>query len=512
MPKISRRDLLQYIGAGGIGVAGGILYGEGVQRNVEFLIPQVVPPEDYSPGVASWYNTVCNQCSAGCGISVRIREGKAKKIEGNPVHPVSQGRLCARGQAGLNALYNPDRIRSPLQNATQQGFGNAAEISWDEALTTIGSRIGRLKIEGNASRVRLLSGQVRGHLDELFAQFMSLLGSDHYQQYDFTYPSALMAANKMSFGTDVLPYYDIKNADFLLSFGADYLGTWLSPVHHSLAYGHLRQGRQGQRGRTVQIEPRMSLSGAAADEWIAARPGTEGLLALGIAHALVRAGHYLGSDRDEWSSALQAYSPSQVSAATEVSENTIARIAREFSASTASLAIAGGATAAGTNAVASIVAVNALNHLAGNLNQPGGIIFNTGPAFSDTSGSTQAGFQGMLDLVEAMEAGDVEILLVHDTNPVFALPANVGFRQAMKNVPLIVALSSFRDETTEMRILSFPPAPTWSPGATMCRIPVSASRSPRYPSRSWQRCTTHSPPVTSCCHWRGRLAVNFPCR
>jgi molybdopterin-containing oxidoreductase family iron-sulfur binding subunit len=127
---------------------------------------------------------------------------------------------------------------------------------------------------------------------------MSLLGSDHYQQFDFTYPGAIKAANKVSFGVDQLPYYDIGHADFLLSFGADYLGTWISPVHHSLAYGHLRQGRAGERGKTVQIEPRMSLSGAAADEWIAARPGTEGLLALGIAHALVKAGHYSASDRD----------------------------------------------------------------------------------------------------------------------------------------------------------------------------------------------------------------------
>ena len=449
MSKISRRDLLQYIGAGGIGVAGGVLYGEGVQRKVELLIPQVIPPEDYSPGVATWYNTVCNQCSAGCGISVRIREGKAKKIEGNPVHPVSRGRLCARGQAGLNVLYNPDRIRTPLQRA-DRGSENTAEISWDDALTTIGSRIGRLKIEGNAGRIRLLTGRTRGHLDELFAQFMSLLGSEHYQQYDFTYPSALAAANKTSFGTDVLPYYDIAKADFLLSFGADYLGTWLSPVHYSRAYGNLRQGRQGQRGKTVQVEPRMSLSGAAADEWIAARPGTEGLLALGIAHVLVSSGSYTGNDRDEWSSALQAYSPSMVSAETEVSEDTIVRIAEEFGASTASLAIAGGATAAGTNAVASIVAVNALNHLAGNLGKPGGVILNSAQTFPAAAGSSPAGLQGALDLVAAMQAGDVEVLLVHDTNPVFSLPDNVGFRQAMENVPLIIALSSFHDETTVM--------------------------------------------------------------
>ena len=372
------------------------------------------------------------------------------------MHPVSQGRTCARGQAGLNALYNPDRIRTPLQNAGQRGSGNFKEISWDEALTTVGSRIGRLKIDNEASRVRLLCGRVRGHLDELFLQFMNLLGSDHYQQYDFTYPSALMAANKMSFGTDVLPYYDIRNAVFLLSFGADYLGTWISPVHHSLAYGHLRQGREGRRGKTIQIEPRMSLSGAAADEWIAARPGTEGLLALGIAHALVSEGHYHGSDRDEWSKALQAYSPSLVSAETDVSEDKILQLAREFGTSTASLAIVGGATAAGTNAVASIVAVNALNYLAGNLSQPGGIIFNPDPAFSATAGSRQAGFQGMLDLIGAMKAGDVDVLLVHDTNPVFALPDNVGFRQAMQNVPLIIALSSFRDETTEMADLILP--------------------------------------------------------
>ena len=456
MSKITRRDLLQYIGAGGIGAVGGVLYGESIERPVELLVPQVVPPEDYSPGVATWYNTVCNQCSAGCGISVRIREGKAKKIEGNPVHPVSQGRLCARGQAGLNALYNPDRIRTPLRNAGQRGSGNFDEISWDEALTTVGSRIGRLRIEEKADRVRLLTGRVRGHLDELFAQFISLLGSEHYQQYDFTYPGALLAANKISFGTDRLPYYDIKNADYLLSFGADYLGTWISPVHHSLAYGHLRQGREHRRGKTVQVEPRMSLSGANADEWIAAQPGTEGLLALGIAHAMVSNGHYDGDDRDAWSNALQPYSLSRVSAETDVSEDEILRLAREFAASAASLAIAGGATAAGTNAVASVVAVNALNHLAGNLSKPGGIIFNSEQAFSAASRSRQAGLQGAVELVEAMKAGDVEVLLLHDTNPVFALPSSVGFRQALEKVPLIVALSNFRDETTEMADLILP--------------------------------------------------------
>ena len=88
--NINRRDFLKFVGAGGVGTGAGMLYGESTKRTVELLVPQVVPPEDYSPGIATWYNTVCHQCTAGCGISVRVREGRAKKIEGNSLHPVSQ--------------------------------------------------------------------------------------------------------------------------------------------------------------------------------------------------------------------------------------------------------------------------------------------------------------------------------------------------------------------------------------------------------------------------------------
>jgi len=453
MSKISRRDLLQYIGAGGVGTGAGYLLAEAIKRPVEFLIPPVVPPEDYAPGTATWYNTVCNQCSAGCGISVRIREGRAKKIEGNPVHPVNQGRLCARGQAGLNALYNPDRIRSPLKRVGERGDGAFAAISWDEALTEVATRLIRLKVDDQASRIQLLTGHVRGHLDALFEQFITLLGSDRYAHYDFTYPANLKLANRLSFGIEHLPYYDIANSDYLLSFGADYLGTWLSPVHFSLGYGKLRQGRD-HRGKCVQIEPRMSLSGANADEWIAAVPGSEGVLALGIASILVAKGTYTGTDRDAWWRALEAYSLDRVSAATGIAPERIEKLAAEFGSSKASLAIAGGAAAAGTNAVASLVAVNALNYLAGNLGQPGGIIFNGAPAFG--SATRHAGLAQMTELAVAMQEGAIEVLLLHDTNPVYALPDASGFTDAMAAVPTVVAMSSFMDETTALADLILP--------------------------------------------------------
>ena len=341
MHKVNRREFMKLIGAGGVGTGAGLLLGESSKRTVELLIPQVVQPEDYSPGIATWYNTVCKQCSAGCGISVRIREGRAKKIEGNPLHPVNQGGLCAMGQAGLNVLYNPDRIRTPLKRDGERGSGKFVEISWDEALTTLGMRLGNLKIEKKAERVHLLSGRANGHVDDLIARFMQELGSQNYLHYDFTYPQNLYAANKIAFGEDYLPYYDINNTNYVLSFGADYLGTWLSPVHYAHAYGHLRQGR-GNRGKCVQIEARMSLTGANADEWIALSPGKEGLLAMGLMHVIVSSDDYSISERAAWIRAAKSYSPAQVSRLTGVSASDIVRLAREFMDRRPSIAIAGG--------------------------------------------------------------------------------------------------------------------------------------------------------------------------
>lgn len=454
MPIINRRDFLKFIGAGSVGTGAGVLYGEVTKQTVELLIPQVIPPEDYSPGIATWYNTVCRQCSAGCGISVRTREGRAKKIEGNPAHPVNQGRLCAMGQAGLNALYNPDRIRGPLKRNAPRG--SLIPISWDEALTTLGRRLGNLKIQGKSDQVTLLSEGMRGHQDKLFATFMQELGSDNYLQYDFAYPAALYAANKILFNIDSLPYYDIKNTNYLLSFGADYLGTWLSPVHYSLAYGHLRQGRGKQRGKCVQIEPRMSLTGASADEWIAARPGTEGLMAMSMAYVIVNEGHYHGYDLDAWVNAVAPYAPKDISSQTGIAETEIIRLAHEFIDHQPGIAIGGGAAASGTNAVSTLVAINALNYLAGNLNQTGGIIFNPEPAISHQAQKNQISYSALLKLCDAMTSGNVDTLIIHNTNPVFTLPTASNFKEALEKVPLKVSLSSFMDETTVLADLVLP--------------------------------------------------------
>ena len=456
MAKIDRRDFLKLVGAGGVGAGAGFMLAESIKHPVEHLIPYSVPPEEFSPGIATWYNTVCSMCSAGCGISVRTREGRAKKIEGNPSHPVSQGRLCALGQAGLQVLYNPDRLTAPLMRTADRGAGSFAETTWEDGLSEVAGRLSTLRASGQSDRVCFLSQGVRGHLATLFELFMQQLGSEHLLHYDFAHPQTLYAANERFFGERNLPYYDLKNTHYLLSFGADYLGNWISPVHHSLGFGHSRQGRGDVRGRFVQIEPRMSLSGANADEWIPAKPGTEGVLALGLARHIVGEGRYEGADRDDWAAALASYSIARVAEETSVPAATIARLAERFADTQPSLAIGGGAAANHTNGVDTLMAVNALNYLVGNIGRPGGLVFNPEPAFGRGPRDRQASYRTMLELAEDARRGRIEVLILNNTNPVFALPAAAGFTEALAEIPLIVSLSSFMDETTALADLILP--------------------------------------------------------
>ncbi|MGI9308966.1 MAG: molybdopterin-containing oxidoreductase family protein, partial [Gammaproteobacteria bacterium] len=452
MSIIDRRDFLKLVGGGGIGAGAGFMLAESIKHPMEYLVPYAVPPEDFSPGIATWYNSVCSMCPAGCGISVRTREGRAKKIEGNVSHPVSQGRLCALGQAGLQTLYNPDRLTGPLLLSGERGSGTYDPVEWSGALDFVAGRMRGIP----GDRVAVLSEGVRGHLAEVFELFAGELGTERLLHFDLEFPHTLYAANQQSFGQTQLPYYDIENTRYLLSFGADYLGNWLSPVHYGLGFGRSRQNDPATRGQFVQIEPRMSVSGAAADEWVAARPGSEGILALGIAHHMINSGGYRGADREAWAAALVPYATAKVAAQTDVSVDTIKRLAENFAAADSALAIGGGPAGNHSNGIDTLVAVNVLNYLAGSIGRKGGVIFNPAPAFGPDPAARQASYRDLQELAEAARSGQIEVLILNNCNPVFAAPDGAGFAEALANIPLIVSLSGFIDDTSALADVILP--------------------------------------------------------
>ncbi len=448
---MKRRDFLKFLGIGGAGTGLGFVIGKVSQTPGAKLIPYLVPPEEIVPGVANWYASLCGECNSGCGIIVRVMEGRAKKIEGNPNHPVSKGGLCARGQASLQGLYNPDRIKGPLKRKGGRGSGEYTEVTWDEALAELTKNLSELRKSGEANKFYLLTSQLHGHLNQLVNNFMSGFGSPNLIHYELFQNRNLVFANQATMGLNAIPHYNIENTKYLLSFGADFGSTWLSPVNFSKGYGKMRQGG-GARGKFVQIEPRISVTGANADEWVPAKPGTEAILALGIAHAIIEKGYYRGGEASVWRAVLSAYRPKEVAEITDVKEERIYGIAKEFTQTRPSLAIGGEALSSYENGVSGLAAINILNHLAGNLGVKGGVLPNPDDPL-------RAGVdlnKRITALSSAAASSKVKALALYNTNPVFTTPKAAKLEDSLKNIPFIVSFSSFMDETTALADLILP--------------------------------------------------------
>jgi anaerobic selenocysteine-containing dehydrogenase len=289
-----------------------------------------------------------------------ITVGLARKLEGNPDHPISQGKLCARGQAAIHVTYHPDRITHPLKRSGARGTGPFQEISWDEALTMLLAQLDGLAASGNQKELAFITKPMRGQRQTLISRFMQSYGSASPVSFDPFDDQVLRRANARSFGYEQLPTYDIAQSRYVLSFGADFLGTWNAAVPQSVGYGEMRQGKPGHRGKFVQVESRMSQTGANADEWVPANPGTEGVLALGMAHVIVKSKLRTGNLAE-----LAEYTPEEVAKRTGVKAERIERLAREFAEHSPAVAIIGGTPLAHTNGMFNALAVNALNAIAG---------------------------------------------------------------------------------------------------------------------------------------------------
>jgi len=457
---LDRRQFLKLGGA----TAFATLFG-GCERIPRKLIPFVIPPENYVLGEAFWYASVCGQCPAGCGIVVRVSEGRAKKIEGNPLHPVNRGRLCARGQAALQALYHPERLSRPMKLSGARGSGAYAPISWEEALSLLMVPLKKLKAEAPASLL-MLTEPMRGHAGLVAGRFMKAFGSMHRVAWDPFGADAMLSANAAVHGVRGLPEHDLANARYLLSFSGDFLETGISPVHYAGAYGRMRGDRETIRGKFVHFGPRLSMTAAAADLFLPCAPGTEGIVALGIAHVMVRdrlteASAVAGRLADD----LSAYSPDAVERRAGVHAHDIAAVAEEFARNPPGIAIPGTGAAIAPDGAFHCAAVALLNVLGGNVGKTGGVSFpNRAQAFSKYGAeaallapSPESGYAGMREAIEKMRGGAFRMAMLSGaTNPAFTLPPSLKFGEALSKVPFVVAFASFLDETTSQADLVLP--------------------------------------------------------
>ena len=430
---IERRDFLKVVGVSGAGAGlAGCATGE-----AEKLLPYVIPPDDITPGVATWYTTVCGECPAGCGVWARTREGRAVKLEGNPAHPISKGALCQRGHASLQGLYDPDRYPGPM---LREG-GGFRPATWDEAESLLAERI-----QGAAGNVLLINGHTGPTLSALFDSFVTGVGGSRVE-YEALSEAPLREAARIAFGEDVLPHYALAEARLIVSFGADFVETWLSPVEYGKDFAAAAAvDGAGSKGRFVAVMPRLSLTGLNADEWLPIQPGAEAAVALAMAGHIVASGR---GDAGPYAGLVQDFTPAVAAQLSGISAEAIEELAEQFVSEGPSVAVGPGVAGQHRNATAANLATLILNSVAGNVGR-------TVHVQSGWIGQKARPYAELQQAIQRMASGGVGVAMVHGANPAYTLPAASGFEDAFGRVPFKVSLASAPDETAALADLILP--------------------------------------------------------
>ena len=495
MRRFGRRELL-----GGAALAGAAALGCGQKRDAYHIDKPPVPRvPGWRAGEERWVLSTCAMCEASCGIRVRVVEGRAVKIEGNPEHPVNRGGLCSRGQAALQLLYHPDRVRSPLRRVGARGGGKWKPISWDEAIRELAAILGDGRIRRKPERMVLLDGGPDGFTRDLWARFMSVFGSPNHIYMERARLAAVGLAGQYMLGRHGLPAYDLDRTRFVLAMGAELLessGQAMSFMR--VARAPATDGR-GRRLRVTCVSPRRP--NCPIDEWIAIAPGAYGALALSLAHVLVRDGlvdwdfardHVLGFaawrdpagyEQPGFEALVRAeYAPDKTKDVTGIPPLTVTRLAHALAEQGPAVVASDASAAAASNGMATAMAMLALNGLLGNLECAGGVWLRGEAALSDwpaptadpiaarASATPLVGTPGCLlgrnqaQSILHKHHCRVDVLFLHGVDPLATLPDRKAWAWALGTASTVVSLSAWLDETAQQADIVLPvslPLESW---------------------------------------------------
>jgi molybdopterin-containing oxidoreductase family iron-sulfur binding subunit len=448
---MNRRTFLKLAGAGSVAFAAGCS-----PESPQYLYSQVQAPDDMVTGKSTWYASTCRECPAGCGVLARNREGRVVKLEGNPGHPVNRGKLCMRGQAALQAVYHPERLKTPLLR-DGDGF---KPIRFDQAIALLKSKA-QTAARNGADRVRVLTETVGESRMALFQDVLAGWNSGGPVVFEPFGYEALKAANRDVFGVDGLVSYRLEEADLLLSFGAEFLETWLSPVEYAWKFKAMHAVHGGAKGIFFHASPYQGLTGANADHWLACAPGSEAALALGLVRQLLdvkRGAHLPAALRALLEDATAPYTQEAVLQRCGIPLKGYERLVVQLVEARRPLVLGAGCAMSEDNGLRTNIAANLLN-----------LMLDPQLARIDAVArhrvETAARRVEVLALFTAMAAGRVEVAILNNVNPAFALPPGSGVGAALSGAaPFVVGLTAFMDETAALCDLVLPvrlPLETW---------------------------------------------------
>lgn len=426
---VDRRDFMRLFSAGAMLASAAC-----VRRPAEKVVPYVNQPLDQLPGVPVYYATTC-ECPAGCGIVVKTREGRPVKIEGNPEHPISQGATCTYGQASLQALYHPERRKTPQIRFVT---GRIGDVSWDEVYSNLADRI-------KDKKIAILTGSSTGNRHEFFRRFLKNMGSSETSLYTYeplALAGAMAAAHKVAFGVEGYPRTDLRRSSLIVGVGAEFLDIGVSPVYETKSWSSGHTFRMGHMGRFVQFENRMTSTGSKATQRHVIGVGDELAVTMLLVKALVNQPNVKGSAGDvaEVKKALEIMASAMQEAQSRLNLNDelFDKLAKDLLAEPSLVMVAeSGATSENATVLqlAGVMA-NVLIGAYGNTLHLDRGWMNTGVNPGD-----------MARFME--EAKDIEALFIIGSNPVFTLPDSFGIKDVLKKIPTVVSMQPMPNETDE---------------------------------------------------------------
>ena len=428
MSAMSRKQFLALLTASAAFAAAGCSN----YRDRGEIVPYSKKPEEVTPGVPNYYASTCNGCSQSCGILVKTREGRPIKIDGNPDHPINMGKICATGQAGILNLYDPYRLRGPVVGSAS---GKSGTLSWKQADAEIP---GHLENCTKASReIAVLMHSVHSpSAANVLADFRAKYPTARVYVYDFFNDATRRRAWELSYGANEIPSVNWGKANVVLALESDFLGT------EGMTLEQIRRFTDGRDimktknfNRLYAVEGTMSLTGTNADYRLRLRPDEQLSFVLALIHeiAVVRKA---GSMKGAMPSQVAAASLQQFAAQHSLSTEVLNHLVDDLAANTGRSFIVGGDVLS----TETHVAINYLNELLGNQ-----ALYDSTASETLTPLSTKEDFES---LVDGMKSGRVGSVICLGANPVFELPREFGFEEALKHVPVSVSLVESEDETS----------------------------------------------------------------
>lgn len=423
LSHLSRRKFLALLGASAA------LAGAGCSdyRDKGEIIPYNDKPEEIIAGVPNYYASTCTACNNACGILIKTREGRPIKVDGNPDHPVSEGKICAKGQASILSLYDPERIASPKLKSE---FGYT-DITWKQADENI---IKALDFAGS-NEIALISHKILSPTTKkLLNDFSAKYPAVKIYSYELFNEEIKKSAWKKCYGDEIYPLIKWNEAKIILSLEGDFLGTDQDKVENTRLFSEGRDVNDLSKfSRLYVVEGNLSLTGMNADYRFRLRPDAQLEFVLSLLKELSNYGiSNTGLNLSNFS--LQAFAKKY-----SLNEKNLKSIITDLLNNKGKSIIYAGATLPEEVHIA----VNYLNDLLGNKNlyQPDSTRKDIMPLSNNTE---------LNDLVLKMKSGKVACLINLNSNPIYHLPEDLGFKEGLKNVPTVISLVESVNETSEL--------------------------------------------------------------